>query len=157
NQGGLTLSGGTLDLGGTFTVDSLGDFRNGGGTVNLTGTLNNQGRILVFDAAHPAWQLAGGTIDGGTVLLNDGTRLATAMNTSCRLNGVAVDGYVDASTGSLAITNGLTVNGILAVGGTGNSFGRVTFNGTQSLVGAATVLLGDSSLNFVGASSGVVT
>ena len=55
-----------MDLGGTFTLADLGTFHRTGGTVNLTGTLNNPG-TLALDDTTGSWQLEGGTIAGGTV------------------------------------------------------------------------------------------
>ncbi len=156
NQGTLTLTSGTLNLGGQFTRDDLGDFRRDGGTVNLTGTLRNAGHILTLDAATGPWYLKGGTIDGGTILLNDGIVLDVSAPFLSQLNGVTVDGYLAVSNGPLMVTNGLTVNGILALGN-GSGAGQLSFNGTQTFAGAALVRLSDSLFNSFGASNGTVT
>ena len=46
-----------------------------GGTVNLTGTLNNTGATLTLNATTGSWNLAGGTINGGTLAFADGQTL----------------------------------------------------------------------------------
>lgn len=157
NRGTLTLAGGTLDLGGTFTRDALGDFRRTGGTVNLTGTLSNAGRILTLNAGTGSWRLQEGTIDGGTVLLEDGTTLTTAPGTSNRLNAVTLDGYLEVSNNSyLTVTNGLTLNGVLVIGND-STYGHVTLSGAQTVGGAGFIRLGSASANSLsGSVAGVV-
>ncbi len=157
NRGTLTLSSGTLNLGGVFTPDALGDFQRRGGTVNLTGTLNNVGRVLVLNATTGPWRLDGGTINGGSVLLNDGTTLTASSASGNSLNGVTVDGDIELSgAGQLTVTNGLTLNGTLALGNS-SSPGTISFNGSQTFTGAAVVRLGNVFPNSFGSGNGTVT
>ena len=44
--------------GGVFTQTALGSFTRTGGTVNLTGTLNNAGGTLLLTDATGSWRLA---------------------------------------------------------------------------------------------------
>ncbi len=60
--GTITATNSTVNLGGNFTLAGLGSFTRSGGTVNLTGTLNNTGTTLAFTAATGSWDLVGGTI-----------------------------------------------------------------------------------------------
>src|SRR5262249_38651930 len=65
--GTLYVTGGTLDVGGTFTTDRIGDVRYSNGSIRLTGTLNNQGTEFVVDTVRGNWVVDGGTINGGGV------------------------------------------------------------------------------------------
>ena len=63
NLGSITLaSKATLDLGGEFTLADVGTITNSGGSVYVTGTLNNTGETLDGSGA-----LGAVTLDGGTV------------------------------------------------------------------------------------------
>jgi len=55
NTGTIRVSGGTLNLGGTFTTAGIGTIDRTGGTVNLTGTLTNTGGTLKLNAATGSW------------------------------------------------------------------------------------------------------
>ena len=63
------MNAGTLNLGGSFTTAGLNlpAFTRSGGTVNLTGTLNNAAATLTLNAATGSWNLEGGTLSGGTL------------------------------------------------------------------------------------------
>ena len=73
NTGRIAVDGGTLDLGaisgaGPFTTAGLGifapapagNFSRTGGTVNLTGKLDNTGSTLALDARTGGWDVSGG-------------------------------------------------------------------------------------------------
>ncbi len=66
NESTIDQSGGTIHLGDTFTVADLGSFTGSSGTVNIFGTLEDDGigldDILSINAR--TWQLSGGTIGG---------------------------------------------------------------------------------------------
>ena len=127
--GDLTLDGewtneGTIDsdesnvfLAGTFTLADLGDFDRTGGTVNLTGILDNSAD-LVLDATTGSWNLRGGTIRGGTVTTTGGARLV-----GTGFNGTLDDGVVLASgmdlsetSSQVRVQDGLTLNGTIDMG-----------------------------------------
>ena len=71
NTGTLSLTGGTLNLGGTVTPASIGTVSNTGGTINLTGTLNNT--TLTLNSATGSWNLSGGTLKGGSYTASGGS------------------------------------------------------------------------------------
>src|SRR5262249_7702160 len=88
NTESINLISGNLNLGGSFTTAGLGTITRVSGTagvVNLTGTLNNSGATLTLDTANNgtgSWNLAGGTIFGGTVATaNNAILTATANST----------------------------------------------------------------------------
>ena len=126
----------------------LGSFTRSGGTVNLTGTLNNTGTTLALTAATGSWNLLGGAISGGTVTETGGAEL-TFTNSSGTLAGVTFDNNLDLASvndANATITGGLTLNGATVdLGNTaGSTYGQLYFNGTQTLGGTGTVLFGKS-------------
>src|SRR5436190_3328754 len=90
----LNVNGGTLNLGGTFTTAgiNLPAFTRTGGTVNVTGTLDNTGTTLPLNATTGSWNLAGGTVSGGTVTFAAGQTLGMTADSSNRLLNVTVSG-----------------------------------------------------------------
>jgi RHS repeat-associated protein len=145
NSGMLRASnGGDLNLGGTFSAAGLGTFDSNGGTIDITGTLDNSGATLVLTAASGSLRLAGGTIRGGTVTTSGGAMLIGSSGT---LDGVTL-GNLDLTAGSLVVVNGLTLDGTAILGdSSGSSSARLNFSGSQSLGGTGTVLFGGSSFN----------
>jgi hypothetical protein len=80
NNGTITETNSTLNLGGGFTTAGLGSYNRSGGSINLTGTLNNTGSTLALDDTTGSWQLrTGGTIRGGTVTTAGAARLNTVL------------------------------------------------------------------------------
>ena len=141
NAGTITTTASTVDLGGNFAVADLATFTNNGSTINLTGTLDNTGTTLALDAATGAWQIAGGTINGGTVTTAGSGVLMNAPSGVGTLNGVTLAGTLELDEGGqLAITNGLTLNNGQVNIGAGS---WVTFSGTQALAGSGTVTFED--------------
>src|SRR5262249_12107940 len=69
NAGTIVESNGALDLGSNFTLASIGKLSRSGGTVNITGTLDNTSTTLEVSASTSLGTLAvqGGTIKGGTI------------------------------------------------------------------------------------------
>lgn len=113
NAGGtLAVSGsGILNLGGTFTQASLGPITRSGGTVNLTGTLDNTGGTLALNVATGSWNLSNGTIKGGTVTGSGGAGLAMVSPNDGTLDGVTLATDISVPTSSqLNVTNGLTLS-----------------------------------------------
>jgi RHS repeat-associated protein len=122
-----------------FTLADLGVFHRTGGTVNLLrGTLDNRGTTLALDDTTGSWNLAGGTVRGGTITTAGSARL-TALNGQGTLDGVTVNGLLDMTpSGSLLrVAHGLTLNGTLHLG----SSGFVQFTDSSTLDGTGTVLL----------------
>ena len=57
NLGTLSSNASTVDLGGFFTFKGLGTYNRTGGTVNLTGTLNNAATTLLLNTTTGSWNL----------------------------------------------------------------------------------------------------
>jgi len=151
NQGVINASNATVNLGGSFTVATLGVFNRTGGVMNVTGTLNNTNTTLMLDAVSGSWTLDGGTIRGGTVTTSNGARLICDFNVNNRLDGVTLNGDLDVGSsingGLVLITNGLVLNGTARVGNPTNDwYGVVNFQGSQTFSGNGTVIFGSQSL-----------
>lgn len=121
--------GGELDLGGSFTAAGMGTFARTGGTVNLTGTLDNTGGTLGLDE-QGTWHMRGGTIQGGIVQLGEGPD-ATLHVTSQenRLIDVSLVGDVHLTSGQRLQFQDVTLDGTITLDG---SNARIEFLGTQS-------------------------
>jgi RHS repeat-associated protein len=143
NQGTLSATNaGTLNLAGTFTTASLGTIGAGGGTLSLTGTLNNAGSTLALNGSTGSLNLAGGTINGGTVAVSAGAELVLTSSGG-RLSGVTVSGPLDltAISAYATVTKGLTLNGTATLG----YQARLYFNdGSQTLGGTGTVVFANT-------------
>src|SRR5437773_3958274 len=145
NTGTLRLDGGTLDFASAFRTADLGNVQRNGGTITLSGTLNNTNAQLALNAASGPWIMQGGAIHGGTVSTAEGAKLlfTTAGGT---LDAVTVNGDLDLTGNNVLVTvvNGLTLNGTATIGATGGVWSRMEFSGTQTLGGAGTVVFGDA-------------
>jgi RHS repeat-associated protein len=144
----LAQNGGSVNLEGSFTTARLGTVTTSGGTgtINLTGTLVNTGATFQLTAATGSWNLKdNGTIIGGTLNASEGAVLRALSGT---LSGVTVNGGLDLSSGEVTVTGGLTVNAALGLGNTaGTTYGRLSFQGSQTVDGTGSVLLGGSGSN----------
>ena len=151
NTGTITASNSTLNLGGSFTTAGLGTFSRAGGTVNLTGTLNNTAATLALNSATGSWNLLGGTVSGGTV--SDPVVRNWCSPARATLGGVTAAGNLDFASNNDAyayVTNGLTLsnNATIYVGNApGTTYGYLAFQGTETLGGTGTVLFGGSGSN----------
>ena len=138
NASTIDQSGGTINLLDTFTVADTGRnqgrFSGTGGTVSIIGSLLDPGATLAIDSER-TWQLAGGTIQGVTIVDdNDGDAAGTLRVTSAdgTLDGVTIDVDSLLVPGALVTAlNDLTVNGTMtlqttSVGTTGVEFGSGT-------------------------------
>ncbi len=93
NSGAIAIDAGTLNLGGTFSLATLGNFTNiNGGVVNITGILNNTGNTLVLSNATGSFGLLGGTIVGGVINQTQNARLLFSANNANTLDGVTLGG-----------------------------------------------------------------
>ena len=137
-----------------------GSFSRTGGTVNLTGTLDNTGSTLALDSRTGGWNVFGGTIIGGTITTSGGNVL-TAVNSSNTMSGVTLDGTLDMGSvfaPKMNVTSGLTLNGTILLGGTnGSSVGTLTAEGTQAWSGTGSILFGGSNTTDLAISSGTLT
>jgi hypothetical protein len=149
STGSMAISGGTLNLGGTFTLSGEETYSYAAGTVNITGTLNNAGSTLSLGSNTGAWTLNGGTIQSGTVAGSDGTWLKLYSGT---LDGVTLNtNTVLVTGGAPRVKNGLTLNGTLSV--PYNSGCSLYFSGSQSLTGTGEVVVGWNTSAYVSGTS----
>ncbi|MGE0608365.1 MAG: beta strand repeat-containing protein, partial [Pirellulales bacterium] len=148
NNSGITQAGGTIHLGGTFTVADLGTFTGTAGTVSIFGTLDDAAGTLTINAAR-TWQVSAGTLKGVTVVGDTGAAL---------LQVTSADGTFDAATlgvnttlrdgAQVTVLNGLTLSNsaVLRLERVTGSFNDVfdtglNFSGTQTLGGTGSVEL----------------
>jgi hypothetical protein len=149
SSGLIDVSAGTLNLGGSFPTPS-GSYSRTGGTVNLTGILNNASNTLALNANAGSWNFTG-RINNGTVTESGGGLVVTNAPT---LNGVTLNGDLDLMTVNGAIVhllNGLTLNGTLRQGNAaGSTYGLVYFDNSETIdssSGTGNILLGGSGIN----------
>lgn len=129
NQGAITLGSGTLNLGGSFTTAGIGTVNRTGGTVMITGALDNSAATLALNASTGSYQLAqNGSITGGGVTASGGSQLLLSSGNSNRLNNVDV---------GLGVLNFDLPNG------------RVRLQGSSSLAAGTTLDL-NGTINVVG-------
>ncbi len=116
NTGDFSVTGGTLNLGSLFTTDDLGTVNRTGGSVNVTGTLDNTNNTLDIGSAG-AFGLGGltrltGIIKQGILTSSDGTSLKSDSGT---LDSVTIGSNLSESgtlwiNNSLTLADGVTVN-----------------------------------------------
>ncbi len=141
NSGALNVTNGTVNLGGSLTTAALGAVNQNGGAIYLAGALDNTASSLVLQRG--PWVLNGGTIHNGTVVATNGTGLLVSGGT---LDGVTVNGVLDVgrtfNAASLAVVNGLVLNGTAYLGWTNGNYGAISFAWDQTLGGNGTVIFG---------------
>ncbi len=181
SSGNLQALGGTLNLQGTWTNSgritaaangllNLGEpgqafslanstvLDTVGGSVNVTGILNNTGKTLTLNAnTTGSWRLAAasgvpsGQILGGTVLSVGGARLIGTPGGGS-LSGVVLGADLDLGTfdgAQVTVLNGLSFNGTISLGNAaGSTHGTLTFAGDfQALNGSGSIVFGPNALN----------
>ena len=117
NQGTITATGSTVNLGGDFTLAGLGNFQPSSDTINLTGVLDDTGTGLALNASTGSWNLTGGTIIGGTYSASDGAELVFTIKGGT-LEGVTADSNLDLASingAAATIEDGLTLAGVSSV------------------------------------------
>lgn len=122
NPGTVTGTGGTFNLGGTFNATAgIGTFNTSAVTVNVTGTITNTGNTLTLNATTGSWQLAGGTINNGSIISTAGANLKTTSS--------------GGALGSVAITGDLILNTtdarVLLTGNTSFTAARLSGSNTR--------------------------
>ena len=175
-NGTITLAGSSvLNLAGTFATSDIGtitrDDTNGATAVNITGSLNNASATLALTATTGSYNLAGGTITGGTVTQSGGAMLTYVDGGT--LSGVTVNGGANLGSDSLVtLQSGAIINGAIAFSGvsphlvvdenatfTGQT---VTFNGTGSsqnfgIAANRTVTLATATVSGGGTATGALS
>jgi RHS repeat-associated protein len=170
DTGPISLKNGSaMDVEGSFDSDVGANIGGSGGNVYLVGTANNQNSTLTLNDSSLSYLLDGGTIDGGTVSMTNGTTLVVPsnnFNSAGTLSGVTLDGTLDLATNNgatITITDGLTLNGIVAMGNAGGStYGELDFVGAQTLSGTGSIVFGargNNGINTAGSNgdSGALT
>src|SRR5262249_45447948 len=133
------------------SVAGLGAISRSGGTVNLTGTLDASASGLVLDAGTGSWNLAGGTLLGGTYSASGGAELVFTGQGGTLDGGTAPHrpdpGQI--ANAHATVKNGLTLQGsTVYLGDAANTtYASLSFFGSQSLAGTGTVLFGKSPSN----------
>ncbi|MDB5389043.1 MAG: tandem-95 repeat protein, partial [Planctomycetaceae bacterium] len=139
--------------GGDLTVSTKLDVQN-------AQNLSVQGGILTatnITLENSTLTLSGGTI-ANSILTETGGSELVASHSGGTLNGVALDGTLDLSQGPLFgtsylyVVNGLTLQNnaqVLLGNEAGTTFGALFFDGTQTLGGVGTVILGSSTENLL--------
>jgi cytoskeletal protein CcmA (bactofilin family) len=149
NHGTIAVaSGSTLNLGGNGSWSSGSNSSLGvtSSVVNFTGNLT-LGIPLTLAAG--VFNLAGGTLSGGTVTEAGGVTLVVT-STASGFNNLVLNGNVDltAAGAKLSISNGLTLNGTVTVGNSaGTTSATVAFTNTETIGGSGSFLLGGSASN----------
>ncbi|MEM1186164.1 MAG: hypothetical protein AAGI53_14325 [Planctomycetota bacterium] len=135
NDGQISVTDGSLTLGGAFATADIGvtdgRLNRVGSTLNISGVLDNAGATIDTTVLGGTATLTGGTIRGGTI---DNTSMQTfGFNTSGNnvLDGVSVLGDLElaSATATVRLVNSTTVSDSIQL--TGNS-ARVLFDGTQT-------------------------
>jgi hypothetical protein len=153
NLATLAVNGGTLNLGGNFTLASLWTLTRSGGTINLTGTLDASATGLNLDAGTGSWNLAGGTLRGGTYSASGGAELVFTTQGGT-LDGITAASNLDLATNDGAtvyVSHGLTLDHVAVLLGSANSStstgGYLGFQGNQTLGGIGEVVFGTFAFN----------
>ena len=151
NQGTLRDVDAPIWLDGTFDVDDLGTLDRQGGTIAITGTLENDSRTLALSASTGdiAMQLTG-RIDGGTVSSSDGARLIVSAGTFSGVSLQAPTTLVNA--GTLNIENDLELFSQITASTSSAIIFKPTPTGQQRLSGTETITInggGGSTRSFV--------
>ncbi|HWB10108.1 MAG TPA: DUF4214 domain-containing protein [Pirellulales bacterium] len=141
NVGTFNVNGGMLNLGGTFATADVGTMVHTGGTVRLSGTLDNTGATFTLNSSTGAWQLYGGTIKGGVYESPTANQLilTTAGGT---FDGLTVNSDLDLTQDfgvNVTIVHGLTLNATATLGSAAFHYGRLFFSGSQTLDGTGSV------------------
>lgn len=114
NRGELRVDNGTLRLGGTISFESGSTWNRTGGTVLLTGHIDNVGRTVLLDSTSGDVRVDGALVTGGTIELQDGAKfLFDANNDQFTLDAVtfASNFEMQSNRGRLTIQNGLDLGG----------------------------------------------
>jgi hypothetical protein len=138
NQGTLrVLPNATLEPGGSFSTSDVGTIDRQGGTVVISGLVNNAGQVFETNAQTGSYVLGnGGSLSGGTLRAVDGTSYLVefgAGGPSFTLSGVTLDATVTTGGQGLYIRNGLTT-----LAGSAINLGCL-FVGTQSVTGTGSL------------------
>ncbi len=176
NTGTIQGFGATFNLGGTFhpadvglaSSGTNGTFTPNGSTVNLTGILDNTSNTLTFGSGSGVWNLKGGTIQNGTVVVNNqtngqpyleiqnGTFQNVTLGSNLTLNNssasLSIANTVANPNGLITNGNGITLSGSLFFTDAYSSgyVGQTIDNTTINLTGAGAYVNGGSGTLTIG-------
>ena len=148
NTGGTVTIDGTsiLNLDGISTPAGLGTINNSaGGTVNVTGKLNNTGNNLTFTPATGSWQLKGGEISGGQITPGPGgEKLVFTTSAGILSNGLILNGDLNLPTNSAAVRllSGADFTGVAHLTG---SSAMLAYQETRTITGKTINLEGSNA------------
>ena len=150
--GNLVLSGTSLTVTGSVTVENGYDLKITGGTLTAT----------TIDLENSTLTLSGGRINNATIN-ETGTGVLVGTNSGGVLSGITVNGDMDLTRQvgtNVSIYGGLVLNGTMSLGDSaGTTYGRVYFadSGTAagSLTGTGTVVFGSHGSNVIQNTSGL--
>ncbi|MFM7076859.1 MAG: Ig-like domain-containing protein, partial [Planctomycetaceae bacterium] len=140
---------GTLNLEGSFPTASIPAYGLAGGSVTLSGALDNSGATLRLDDTTGPWHLLGGSITGGRYEAKGSARLV-ATSSGGRLSGLTLAGDLDVTTGSVSVSGGISLeSATVRIGGRSTSdIGAITFDGgSQKIDGTGEIIFGQSPVN----------
>ncbi len=141
NAGVITVTNGSLTLGGNLTHSMFGTINSSNATVYIAGTLDNRDSTLILDASKAGWQLNTGTIIGGTINSADGVALTVTAYGTPTLDGVVLNAdLVIGDNADPRVINGLTFHGTCTLYG-GINTTSLNFDGTQTLDGQCQINL----------------
>jgi allophanate hydrolase subunit 2 len=144
NADRVTATGSAVTLGSSYTIGQVNSFFGSGNRITIGGAVDNTGNTLNLDAATGSLTLAGGTIKNGAVNASGGVKLIVASGPGATLDGVAVTGDIDlTSGGTLNVLDGLTENGNVLMNGPSGA--DLNFQGSQTLAGNAAVIFGQGT------------
>lgn len=131
NSGLIQLKTGSVALGGMFEMTDLGDFQRTGGTLLLTGILDNRGRTFATNAAIGSIIAEKGTILGGVLEApKDGTSLSDT-GLGLKLDGTTLAaGYDYVVTVAIGLANEYVILGSVDAS---SDFARVELSGESRL------------------------
>ena len=131
----------TVNLGGAFTTANIGAISRTGGTINITGTLDNTGSNLLLNSATGSFVLFNGTIKNGTVSAANGAQLLITAGT---LNNVTLATDVNVAAVTLSIVNNLTLSSSNLTINSSTYYGNLNIGNSETIGGTGAVVFNGS-------------
>jgi len=136
--GAFVLSGGALDLGGSFASTVLAQVVRTGGQLLVSGTMNNSGQTLNLAAGPGSMTLRGSTITGGAIVAPAAAPLSVIVGSNTTLTGVLIQGNIGFSGTTALTTPTLRLNNCVVDG----SLDLAALSGATTVVGSFSVTAG---------------
>ncbi len=146
NTGTLKASNnGTLNITSNLTTAQFGTFNSTGGTIQISGILDNSNTTLALSGIGNSLSLSG-TIKNGNISLTGGAQLGPAALTVGTFSNVTLNSNISYANGNLILANNLTLANA-SINMTGGSTLRI--NDTQSIFGTGTIEFDGSTANTI--------